>query len=175
MPGGREGERHGVPCACSGTLKFAHRKCIQRWCNKKGDITCEICNQVYAPNYSLPPARSGSDVVAVDIRQGWGTRIDLRDSHFLAIAVAEQELLQAEYEDYAAANSTGVACCRTVALILMLLLLVRHILMVTRDISVLQDVSALFNVSLQFAGFFLPCYVILRSCYLLQSRRRRQV
>ncbi|XXG65631.1 hypothetical protein AAC387_Pa05g3284 [Persea americana] len=23
-------------------LKFAHRKYIQRWCNKKGDITCEI-------------------------------------------------------------------------------------------------------------------------------------
>ncbi|XXG65629.1 hypothetical protein AAC387_Pa05g3284 [Persea americana] len=22
--------------------KFAHRKYIQRWCNKKGDITCEI-------------------------------------------------------------------------------------------------------------------------------------
>lgn len=26
--------------------QFAHRKCIQKWCNKKGDITCEICNQV---------------------------------------------------------------------------------------------------------------------------------
>ncbi|XP_008788186.2 uncharacterized protein LOC103706026 isoform X2 [Phoenix dactylifera] len=164
-----------APCACNGTLKFAHRKCIQRWCNKKGDITCEICNQVYSPNYSLPPKRACSDAMAIDIRQSWGTRIDLHDSHFLAIAAAEQELLRAEYEDYAAANTSGIACCRSVALILMLLLLVRHIHMVTRDVGMMQDVSAFFNVSLQFAGFFLPCYVIARSCYLIQSRRRRQV
>lgn len=26
--------------------QFAHRACVQRWCNEKGDITCEICNQV---------------------------------------------------------------------------------------------------------------------------------
>lgn len=35
-----------VPCACSGTVKFAHRDCIQRWCNEKGNTTCEICLQV---------------------------------------------------------------------------------------------------------------------------------
>ncbi|XP_072970966.1 uncharacterized protein [Typha angustifolia] len=171
---GEESEME-VPCACNGTLKFAHRKCIQRWCNKKGNIICEICNQVYAPNYSLPRIRSGSDVMAMDIRQSWGTRIDLRDSHFLAIAVAEQEFLQAEYEDYAAASSSGVACCRSVALVSMLLLLVHHMLMVTRDIGMLQDISALFNVTLQFVGFLLPCYVVVRSCYLIQSRRRRQI
>ncbi|KAL6878208.1 hypothetical protein ACP4OV_012378 [Aristida adscensionis] len=25
------------PCACSGSLKYAHRECVQRWCNEKGD------------------------------------------------------------------------------------------------------------------------------------------
>ncbi|CAM8987423.1 unnamed protein product [Rhodiola kirilowii] len=25
--------------------KFAHRQCVQRWCNEKRDITCEICHQ----------------------------------------------------------------------------------------------------------------------------------
>ncbi|GFS41393.1 RING/FYVE/PHD zinc finger superfamily protein [Actinidia rufa] len=67
-----EDEEHQMeaPCACNGTLKFAHRKCIQRWCNKKGDITCEICNQVYLPNYTLPPARSKPEVMAIDIRCG---------------------------------------------------------------------------------------------------------
>ncbi|XP_020596944.1 uncharacterized protein LOC110036758 [Phalaenopsis equestris] len=162
------------PCACCGTLKFAHRKCIQKWCNKKGDITCEICNQMYAPNYSAPPSQTNSDVLAIDIRQAWGPRIDLHDSHFLAIAAAEQELLQAEYEDYAAAHNSGIACCRVVALILILLLFFRQILIVTSDPLMVQDVSAFFNISLQFAGFLLPCYVIARSCYLLQSQHRRQ-
>ncbi|KVH98532.1 Protein of unknown function DUF3675 [Cynara cardunculus var. scolymus] len=44
-----------VPCACSGSLKFAHRKCVQRWCNEKGDIICEICHQAYSPGYTAPP------------------------------------------------------------------------------------------------------------------------
>lgn len=26
--------------------QFAHRDCIQRWCNEKGNTTCEICLQV---------------------------------------------------------------------------------------------------------------------------------
>ncbi|KAK8493211.1 hypothetical protein V6N12_008710 [Hibiscus sabdariffa] len=26
-------------------VAFAHRKCVQRWCDEKGDITCEICHQ----------------------------------------------------------------------------------------------------------------------------------
>lgn len=49
-------------------------------------------------------------------RQSWGPRIDLHDPRFLALA-AEHRLLQVEYEDYAAANSSGIACCRAVALI----------------------------------------------------------
>ncbi|RRT59985.1 hypothetical protein BHE74_00014968 [Ensete ventricosum] len=34
------------PCTCSGSLKYAHRACVQHWCNKKGDITYEICHEV---------------------------------------------------------------------------------------------------------------------------------
>lgn len=101
------------------------------------------------------------------------TRIDLQDPNFLALTAAEQELLSAEYEDYAVANSSGVACCRTIALIvgwaslldevlffihrfinivpelvqLMLLLLVRHILYAIKEVGMAQDISVLFNVS----------------------------
>ncbi|KAL7001043.1 hypothetical protein U1Q18_002197 [Sarracenia purpurea var. burkii] len=35
-----------TPCSCCGTLKYAHRRCVQRWCNEKGDTVCEICHQV---------------------------------------------------------------------------------------------------------------------------------
>ncbi|KAL6528156.1 hypothetical protein OROHE_015106 [Orobanche hederae] len=201
------------PCACNGTLKFAHRKCIQRWCNKKGDITCEICNQVFSPNYSSPPQRSNADVIAIDIRvflestkvyafitllaasvgirshndsvgyndgtrQAWGPHIDLRDPHFFAFAAAERQFLQSEYDDYALANSSGTLMCfRMVALILMLLLLIRQTLMLTRDFGLLRESSLFFSYQifiLQLAGFILPCYVLARSWYIVQCRRRRQ-
>ncbi|KAJ9701695.1 hypothetical protein PVL29_006881 [Vitis rotundifolia] len=174
-----EDEEHAMeaPCACNGTLKFAHRKCIQRWCNKKGDTTCEICNQVFSPNYSLPPARINPDVMTIDIRQAWGPHIDLRDPHFLALAAAERQLLQSEYEDYAVANTGSIACLRSVALILLIVLLIRQALMVTRDSGMVQESSIFFNFQislLQFAGFLLPCYVMARSWYIIQCRRRRQ-
>jgi E3 ubiquitin-protein ligase DOA10 len=27
-------------------MQYAHRACVQRWCNEKGDVTCEICHEV---------------------------------------------------------------------------------------------------------------------------------
>ncbi|GAB4825480.1 hypothetical protein Ancab_008353 [Ancistrocladus abbreviatus] len=172
-----EDKEHSLeaPCACNGTLKFAHRKCIQRWCDKKGDITCEICNKVFSPNYSLPPPRSSPDMMAIDIRQTWSSHISLQDPHLLALAAAEHQLLQSEYEDYVVANTGNVACLRSVAIILMVVMLVRQIMMLARDFWVVQDSSTFFDVSfLQLAGFLLPCYVLARSCYIIQSRLRRQ-
>ncbi|KAJ8538552.1 hypothetical protein K7X08_027773 [Anisodus acutangulus] len=166
-----------APCACNGTLKFAHRKCIQKWCNKKGDITCEICNKVFSPNYTLPPARSNPDVMAIDIRQAWGPDMDIRNPHFLAFAAAERQFLQSEYDDYSIASSGSLACFRYVAIILMLLLLIRQTLMVTRDFAMVQDSSTFFNFQislLQLAAFLLPCYVMARTWYMIQCRRRRQ-
>ncbi|KAM3266445.1 hypothetical protein P3L10_003439 [Capsicum annuum] len=166
-----------APCACNGTLKFAHRKCIQKWCNKKGDITCEICNKVFSPNYTLPPATSNPDVMAIDIRQAWGPGMDIRNPHFLAFAAAERQFLQSEYDDYAIASSGSLASFRYVAIILMLLLLVCQTLMVTRDFTMVQDSSTFFNFQvslLQLAAFLLPCYVMARTWYMIQCRRRRQ-
>lgn len=49
-----------------GWMQFAHRKCIQRWCDKKGNITCEICNQVGVCFILLQPARlSHSNYISI--------------------------------------------------------------------------------------------------------------
>jgi hypothetical protein len=50
-------------------------------------------------------------------RQNWVGRIDPHDSHFLAIAIAEQQMLQAEFDDCIPSNSSGVTFCRSIALI----------------------------------------------------------
>lgn len=36
-----------IPCSCRGSLKYAHRRCVQKWCNEKGNTICEICQQVF--------------------------------------------------------------------------------------------------------------------------------
>ncbi|KAF9674449.1 hypothetical protein SADUNF_Sadunf10G0128400 [Salix dunnii] len=215
------------PCACNGSLKYAHRKCVQHWCNEKGDITCEICHQVsngsrqallirsytcrgcgcvyekvickvlklfvfvlyafqasrpnfwlpYQPGYTAPPRPPHTEDTAIDIGGGWtisGTQLDLRDPRILAIAEAERHFLEAEYDDYAASNASGAAFCRSVALILMALLLLRHALTAT-DSDGEDDISTFFSLFLlRAAGFLLPCYIMAWAISILQRRRQRQ-
>uniref|UniRef100_A0A7C8ZW94 RING-CH-type domain-containing protein n=1 Tax=Opuntia streptacantha TaxID=393608 RepID=A0A7C8ZW94_OPUST len=164
-----------VPCGCSGSLKYAHRKCVQRWCNEKGDITCEICHQPYQPGYTAPPPRP--EDAAIDIGGGWtlsGTPLDLHDPRLLAIAETERQFLEAEYDDYAASSASGAAFCRSAALILMALLLLRHAWSVP-DADDEDDMSAVFSLFLlRAAGFLLPCYIMAWAISILQRRRQRQ-
>ncbi|KAJ3704432.1 hypothetical protein LUZ61_008137 [Rhynchospora tenuis] len=32
-----------APCSCIGSLKYVHPRCVLRWCQEKGNTTCEIC------------------------------------------------------------------------------------------------------------------------------------
>ncbi|XP_048535575.1 uncharacterized protein LOC125514302 isoform X1 [Triticum urartu] len=53
------------PCACSGSLKYAHRGCVQRWCDEKGSTLCEICLQGFEPGYTVPPKKAPAVEVLV--------------------------------------------------------------------------------------------------------------
>ncbi|KAL3654232.1 hypothetical protein CASFOL_003913 [Castilleja foliolosa] len=168
------------PCACSGSLKYAHRKCVQHWCNEKGDITCEICHQQYQPGYTAIP-RPPPDETTIDIGGVWqisGTPLDMHDPRLLAIAEAERQLFEADYDDYNGANSSGAAFCRSAALILMALLLLRHALSITDEGGEADgedDASAFLSLFLLRAvGFLLPCYIMIWAISILQRRRQRQ-
>ncbi|KAM0979799.1 hypothetical protein ACFX13_015875 [Malus domestica] len=167
-----------VPCSCSGSLKFAHRKCVQRWCNEKGDIICEICHQSYQPDYTAPPPPPQSEDTTIDISDGWtisGTPLDLRDPRLLAMAAAERHFLEAEYDEYSDTNASGAAFCRSVALILMALLLLRHALTLPNGDGDDDDASTFFSLfMLRAAGFLLPCYIMAWAISILQRRRQRQ-
>ncbi|MCD7458016.1 hypothetical protein HAX54_036949 [Datura stramonium] len=166
-----------IPCGCNGSLKYAHRKCVQRWCDEKGDITCEICHQPYQPGYTAPAPPPQSDDTAIDIR-GWtvgGTQVDLHDPRLLAMAAAERRLLEADYDEYSDSNASGAAFCRSAALILMALLLLRHALTIGNADEDEDDISTFFSLFLlRAAGFLLPCYIIAWAISILQRRRQRQ-
>ncbi|CAN6717779.1 unnamed protein product [Malus baccata var. baccata] len=160
------------------SIQFAHRKCVQRWCNEKGDIICEICHQSYQPDYTAPPPPPQSEDTTIDISDGWtisGTPLDLRDPRLLAMAAAERHFLEAEYDEYSDTNASGAAFCRSVALILMALLLLRHALTLPNGDGDDDDASTFFSLfMLRAAGFLLPCYIMAWAISILQRRRQRQ-
>ncbi|KAL2920847.1 putative E3 ubiquitin ligase SUD1 [Bienertia sinuspersici] len=109
---------------------------------------CNGTLKVFTPNYSHPP-KPAPDVMAVDISQAWGPHFGFREHHLLALTAAERQLLESEYDDYAVANAGNVTYLRSIAIIV--------------EVSLLQ-----------IAGFLLPCYALVRSWYILYTRRRRQ-
>ncbi|XP_010435715.2 PREDICTED: uncharacterized protein LOC104719476 [Camelina sativa] len=109
------------PCSCSGTLKFAHHNCVQRWCNEKGDTVCEICRQQYKPGYTAPRQLFHYTDLSMNFRNDWGIEgLDLRNPYFITWDVA------GDHELYSFHSPTSLICCRIIALLFVLLLFLRH-------------------------------------------------
>lgn len=51
------------PCGCTGTQLCAHHECIQKWVNEKGNKKCEICEQQYKGDYTVPEPRLPDNVI----------------------------------------------------------------------------------------------------------------
>ncbi|KAI5079479.1 hypothetical protein GOP47_0004958 [Adiantum capillus-veneris] len=161
-----------IPCDCSGTLKYAHRECVQRWCNEKGDTICEICLQPYKQGYSVSRLQYRAESFALDLSDTWD--MELRDPRILALAAAQRRLLDADYEEYSTIDTRSAACCRFVVLIFMALLLLRH---TTAMAAATDDEDAflfLLIFLLRMVGLLLPCFIMVRAMSMLQRGQPEQ-
>ncbi|XP_023638132.1 uncharacterized protein LOC17887089 isoform X1 [Capsella rubella] len=131
-----------TPCSCSGSLKYAHRRCVQRWCNEKGDTTCEICHQEFKPDYTAPPPLLELGQVPLHFRGNWG--ISQREHRFITVVPADSTFID---QQYPLSSTTSFICCRSLVLIFMALLILRHTLPLVLTGSNLH-VFPLFTVSL---------------------------
>ncbi|XP_011079563.1 uncharacterized protein LOC105163052 isoform X2 [Sesamum indicum] len=103
-----------APCACSGTVKFAHRDCVQRWCNEKGNTTCEICLQKFEPGYTSPPKKTQLIDTTVTIRGSLEVPRDEQEQE------NRGEIVDTEYSECASTAERSAYCCRSVALIVLI-------------------------------------------------------
>ncbi|KAF8036784.1 hypothetical protein BT93_C2483 [Corymbia citriodora subsp. variegata] len=162
-----------APCACSGTVKFAHRDCIQRWCNEKGSTTCEICLQNYEPGYTAPSKKSQMIEAAVTIRDS------------LQVPRAEPELqsprslvagapIEAVYSECASAADRGAACCRALALTFTALLLLRHMFDVLTGRPEEYPFTLVTVLVLRISGIVVPMYLLIRTITAVQNSIRQR-
>ncbi|KAL6505073.1 hypothetical protein OROGR_024890 [Orobanche gracilis] len=141
-----------APCACSGTVQFAHRDCVQRWCNEKGNTTCEICLQNFEPGYTSPPEKK-SDTSVINIRRSLEAPINEQE---------EENLIEAESECAVAAVDKSASFCRSIALILTALLLIRHLFAVVTGEEGTYPFSLLTVIIVKACGIILPMYILIR-------------
>ncbi|KAG6644988.1 hypothetical protein I3843_08G087500 [Carya illinoinensis] len=157
-----------APCSCSGTVKFAHRDCIQRWCNEKGNTTCEICLQEYKPGYTAPSKKSQLIDAAVTIRDS--LQIPRREQE-----VTNPRLVTArEYSQCTSAADRSASCCRSLALTFTVILLVRHLFAVLSGGAEDYPFTLLTVLILRASGIILPMLILMRTITVIQNSIRKQ-
>ncbi|KAL5560991.1 hypothetical protein UlMin_030738 [Ulmus minor] len=159
-----------APCACSGTVKFAHRDCIQRWCNEKGNTTCEICLQNYEPDYTAPPKKSPLIEAAVTIRDS--LQIPRREQE--AINPRLRAIAEDDYSQCTSAADRSASCCRSLALLFTVVLLIRHLFAVLTGGVEDYPFTLLTVMILRASGIILPMFIVMRTITALQNSIRRQ-
>ncbi|XP_022152271.1 uncharacterized protein LOC111020033 isoform X2 [Momordica charantia] len=108
-----------TPCSCCGSLKYAHRSCIQKWCNEKGDTICEICHQQFKPGYTAPPPLFEMGRIPMNFRGNWEiSRRDLGSPSYIAAMVSSnRNVADSEYDEFSTSAANSVLCCHSVAII----------------------------------------------------------
>ncbi|KAL8531793.1 hypothetical protein ACS0TY_008404 [Phlomoides rotata] len=163
------------PCSCSGSLKYAHRKCVQRWCNEKGDTTCEICHQQFKPGYTAPPPIFRFGGLPMNLRGNWQiARRDLNNPRIIAMVSTDQSFLDPDYDEYAVSTSRSIVCCRTVAIIFMVLLILRHTLPIIVSRAGNFSFPLIMLLMLRITGIILPICIILKVVTSIILRRQQQ-
>ncbi|KAJ1263974.1 hypothetical protein BS78_09G227700 [Paspalum vaginatum] len=158
-----------VPCSCKGSLKYAHRKCIQRWCDEKGDTICEICLQEFTPNYIASSKL---------FQQGRGSIFFSTPGYIQARPMLNADQTSATSTSYGydhqASTPTSIVCCRIIAITLMVLLVLHDALSVFVGDQEAYTVAMITLLMLRTAGIVIPVYIILVAVTELLHRRRRQ-
>ncbi|ESQ37859.1 hypothetical protein EUTSA_v10029217mg [Eutrema salsugineum] len=148
-----------VPCACSGTVKFAHRDCIQRWCNEKGNTTCEICLQVYRHGYTAISKQFKVIEEEVTIRSNGRRR-------------RRRQLAESDFTQCNSVADRGATFCRSLTFTLSVFLLMKH----TFDVicGTEEYPFTVFTVlTLKAIGILLPMFIIIRTIAAIQKTLRR--
>ncbi|XP_015693282.1 uncharacterized protein LOC102711155 isoform X1 [Oryza brachyantha] len=188
-----------TPCSCRGSLKYAHRKCIQRWCDEKGDTICEICLKQYTPNYTAPSKLFRHERNSIFFRCFKTLDLPLQKSSILLVrhgssqahisfcrtpGYIQAQVMQNTDRNAAAStsydpqlpNPKGVIYCRIVALTLMVLLVLHDAISVFLGDHDAYTVAMITLLMLRTAGIVIPVYILLVSVTeLLHRRSQRQI
>ncbi|XP_042407060.1 uncharacterized protein LOC121996954 [Zingiber officinale] len=165
-----------IPCSCCGSMKFAHRECVQRWCNEKGDTICEICLQQFKPGYTAPQKLLQYGSSPMNFRGNWDImRRSFRDSQILALVPSERNNINSGYDDILVGGTRSTSYCQSVAVIFMFLLFLRHTLPLMITGAEQYSFTLFLIMVLRVAGLLLLFFVMVKAVRTFRHHGRRQL
>ncbi|RWW50205.1 hypothetical protein BHE74_00043559 [Ensete ventricosum] len=162
-----------IPCSCCGSLKYAHRVCIQRWCNEKGNTMCEICLQQFKPGYTTLPKVFHYGRAPMNFRSWDISRQEFHDPQILT--VVPSGVTESNYYDQLVSRLRSTICCRSVTIIFMILLVLRHTLPLLISGAEQYSFTLFALLVLRTAGIFIPIFFVAGTLTTFHHSRRRQV
>ncbi|KAF3787042.1 hypothetical protein EJ110_NYTH23325 [Nymphaea thermarum] len=131
--------------------------------------------QPFKPNYTAPPQMFHYGGIPMNFRGSWEiSRQDTRNPQFIAMVATDRSFLDSAYDEYSAYNSRSAFCCRTVAVIFMALLILRHGLPILFGGADEYAFTMFVLFLLRTAGILVPVYIMVRALAAFQRRRQRQ-
>nr|GLL19286.1 uncharacterized protein LOC109168414 isoform X2 [Ipomoea trifida] len=164
-----------IPCSCRGSLKYVHRRCAQRWCNEKGNTICEICHQQFKPGFTAPPPLFHCGGIPLNLRENWYiSGRDLHNPQFITVVSTEHNFMDPEYDEYSGYTPRSLICCRVVAIVFMLLLILRHTLPIIIYGAGDYSITLFTLLVLRAIGILLPIYVMVKAFTVIRRRRNTE-
>lgn len=161
-----------TPCFCSGSLKYTHRRCVQRWCNEKGNTICEICHKPFQPGYQAPPPLLGYGRIPVNVRRSWQiSRRELADAQFMETISSDETVLNSSLVE---PSSRSLIFRFIVAVIFVVLLILRHTLPIMIGGGSEFIIPLFLLAALRIAGILLLVYVTMIAVTGLRRHRYQE-
>lgn len=163
------------PCSCSGTLKFAHRRCIQRWCDEKGNNACEICLQKFEPGYVVtrPPAAKPYLVdVVLTIRESLEATRHNNESESHTVLFISRTEPGREYAVSSPSSHRSAKLCRLLILMFTIILLIRHLYVLLSDNAEDYAFTLATVFVLRAMGILLPFCLVMRLITVIQNAQK---
>lgn len=136
-------EKLEKPCACTGSMLFAHRRCIQRWIEEKGDTVCEVCHQNFQGEFQEPTPRPSPDNLE-ELPQPLGALFHSLRIQQAASAAAERYVADTETQRQSQGfglftNNAQFSCLRSACMCFVAILLLRLLFNMTNTADNEED------------------------------------
>ncbi|KAL4574442.1 hypothetical protein LXL04_021274 [Taraxacum kok-saghyz] len=132
---------------------------------------------VTRPGYTAPPPVFRLGGIPANLRGHLQiARRDINaDPRIITVVSSDHNLLDQEYDEYADSTARSILCFRSVAVIFMIVLILRHTLPIFAYGGANYSLPVFLLLLIRTSGFILPIYLILRAMTALVHRRRHLV
>ncbi|XP_075507099.1 uncharacterized protein LOC142543620 [Primulina tabacum] len=134
----------------------------------------QACIYGTTPHFSFGRTNSSLNQLVV-IRGHWQiARSDSNEPHIITMVSTDRSFLDLDYDEYSVSTTRSIACCRLVAMLFMVLLILRHTLPVIVSRAGNYSFTLIMLLMLRVTGIILPICIILKAVTSILRSRHRQ-